>query len=270
MNLLILGGTNDALRLAASLNEHLCRKGIIVIYSLAGLVRTPEIDCKVITGGFTQHGGLSNYINSNSITGIVDATHPYASKISDEAYAAALDNHIPYWQFERLTWKKQSGDNWFEYSNWDELLPMLKDKRSVFITTGQLDSITLDTLSKKLLATSSVKVILRTAIKPKNLEQFKQLSEEKIQWVQAIGPFTLEDEIALMQKHAIDALISKNSGGDATIAKLHAAKKLQVPVYLLKRPQRRFQITEVNVKGVFCDVSDCKENVLQYFNETVV
>lgn len=255
MTLLILGGTNDALRLAGSLHQ----KGLSITYSLAGLVRVPIVDYNVVTGGFNQHGGLSNYINENAIIGILDATHPYAVAISDAAHEAAIVNHIPYWHFDRPVWEKQTDDNWFEYRNWNELWPLLGDKKSIFITTGQLDQPTLDALSKKLAA----KVLLRTAIKP------AAALGKRINWIQAIGPFSLEDEIALMQEYKIDALISKNSGGDATSAKLHAARQLHVPVYLLKRPEyRRLQSDESNIQDVFSSITSCEEAVLAHFNSS--
>lgn len=255
MSLLVLGGTNDALLLANSLHQ----KGVSVIYSLAGLVRVPTVDYKVITGGFSQYGGLNSYINTseNAIAGILDATHPYANSISDTAHQAAIKNSIPYWQFDRPAWVKQAADNWFEYNNWGQLCSMLGDKKSIFITTGQLDPITLDTVSKKLAA----KILIRTAIKP------TAKSQANVRWIQAIGPFTLEGEIALMQEYAVDALISKNSGGNATMAKLHAAKKLQVPVYLLKRPEyQRCQNDEPNTKIVFSNVAACEDAVLAHFS----
>ena len=282
MSVLILGGTNDALRLAEGLHQRLRPTGVEIIYSLAGLVRVPKTDYRVITGGFSQYGGLDNYIKQHDIIGIVDATHPYANNISDVAYAAALNHRIPYWQFDRPKWQQQSKDKWFEYQGWDELLPMLQDKQSIFITTGQLTPQTLQSLSQKL----SAKVLLRTAIKPavskpavsKPTAASTTLGEN-IHWIQAIGPFTLEDEISLMREHAVDALVSKNSGGDATMAKLHAARQLQVPVYLLKRPlyQRLqddgqdslldcLQNNQKSNQTVFSQLSDCEEAVVQYFN----
>ena len=263
MNFLILGGTNDALRLANSLFQ----KSIPIIYSLAGLVRVPEKNYPIITGGFSQHGGLDHYIKKNGIVGIIDATHPYANKISDEAYDAALNNQIPYWQYDRPIWERQTGDTWLEYNDWNELFSMLQDKKSIFITTGQLTALILNALPQKL----SAKVLLRTVLEPAVALQKGAGLAENIHWIQAIGPFTLEDEIALMQKHAIDALVSKNSGGDATSAKLLAARQLQVPVYLLKRPEyRRFQNENASVEKLFSQLDACEEAVLQYFNKSLL
>lgn len=247
MSLLILGGTNDALRLA----DQFYKKGLPFVYSLAGLVRTPNVNFPVITGGFSQYGGLPRYIADNGITGIVDATHPYANTISDMAFDAARRQNIEYWQFDRPTWQKKQGDQWFDYHDWNELTLMLGGKKSIFITTGQLDQQTLTLLSTKLEA----QLIIRTAIKT------DQKAQANIKWVQAIGPFTREDEMALMQQYAVDALVSKNSGGDATAAKLQAARQLNVPVYLLKRPKPIKPMTQ----NVFTNGEQCVCAVLSYF-----
>jgi len=246
MSLLILGGTNDAFGLA----ERLHQKGVPIIYSLAGLVREPKVSYPVVRGGFSKHGGLPRYIIDNNVVAILDATHPYANAISTTAFDAAQKTDIRYWQFDRPMWQKQDDDQWFEYHDWNELILMLNEKKSVFITTGRLDQHTLTLLSTKLEA----QLTIRTAIKP------DESLDTKINWVHAIGPFHPDDEISLMQQYGIDALVSKNSGGHATLAKLYAARQLGVPAYLLKRPNSKRA-----VQHIFSNLEQCENSVLAYF-----
>ncbi len=222
MKLLILGGTADGRFLADALYQ----KNIDIIYSIAGLVRVPKLPCKIISGGFTQFGGLDNFIRTESITAIVDVTHPYAQTMSTKAASTSKLFNIPYWRFHRREWQQQEGDCWQFVDNWQEVLALLSTKKSVLLTAGQLEQDFLTGLAKN----KQQRQFLRTAVAPKfDLP-------ESITWIKAIGPFSYQDELSLMRNNHIDVLLSKNSGGDSTVAKLHAARELEIPVLLLKRP----------------------------------
>ena len=223
--LLILGGTADGRHLASALHA----SGCSVIYSVAGLVRLPDLACEVISGGFTQFGGLSAYIRDNKVQAILDVTHPYAQKMSESAIKRAHQCMIPCWRFHRLAWQPEKDDRWEEYSNWPEMLDSLKDQKSVFLTAGQLPESALKKLAQY--GKQGQVQILRTAVKPRTA------LPDSIQWHKAIGPFAFEDELALMQKYKVDVLVSKNSGGASTQAKLVAARTLGISVFMFTRPE---------------------------------
>jgi len=223
--LLILGGTADGRHLASALHA----SGCSIIYSVAGLVRIPDLACEVISGGFTQFGGLSAYIREHKIQAILDVTHPYAQKMSKSALKSAQQCMIPCWRFHRLAWQPEKGDHWQEFNAWPALVESLKDKKSVFLTAGQVPESVLETLQQY--GDQGQVQILRTAVKP------KEVLPASIQWHKAIGPFALEDELALMQHHKVDVLVSKNSGGNSTQAKLSAARTLGISVFMFTRPE---------------------------------
>lgn len=225
MTLLVLGGTTEGKQLATNLAE----QGIALIYSLAGLVRTPELDCEIVSGGFTQHGGLISFITQRRITAILDATHPYAQGISTRAVEAATACGIPCWRYQRPAWRPGPGDDWREFDTMEALLAALNDKQSVFLTAGQLDQRSLDVLQAY--QQQGQRQLLRTAVKP------QVPLPPGMHWTQAIGPFDIEDERRLMADHQIDVLVSKNSGGQATAAKLTVARERAIPVYMQARPK---------------------------------
>jgi len=233
MKLLILGGTGDARRLAQALikSAKLSLRPLEIIYSVAGLVRHPQLECEIVSGGFTPFGGLAVYIRQRNIDALLDCTHPYALVMSSNAVTAAAETGIPCWRLDRPAWQKQPGDDWRIFSGWDELLEQVAQYRSVFISSGQLSDSVLEGFKGIISeAEEPQSQLLRTAI-----ASVHELPSS-MQWLKAIGPFELEDELALMQEHRIDCLISKNSGGQATEAKLEAARILSIPVLMLARP----------------------------------
>lgn len=249
MKMLLLGGTADARRLAKRLlrNEEQ-RDDIEIIYSVAGLVRMPDVGCQVISGGFTQFGGLRAYIEQQSIEAVLDATHPYAEIMTATAWTVTREMNLPYWRFHRAPWQAQAGDDWLQFESWDALLAELAGYQSVFLTAGQIDEVALANFEQ--LGKQGQKQLLRTAVKPSH-----ELPTS-MHWVKAIGPFDLESERTLMQEHQLDVLVSKNSGGKATEAKLTAARELGIPVMMLKRPELPDGI------AVFDELDECIEAVL--------
>lgn len=225
MKVLVLGGTIDGRVLAQTLSEH----AISVTYSVAGLVRVPDIACDVISGGFTQYGGLSAFIKANHIQAILDATHPYAELISTKAINAARECGIACWRFYREPWQPQAKDQWRFIDTWDDAFALLAHKRSVFIAAGQMTQSWFDTLSTQSFA-SAQQYILRTAKKPEAVLPSTML------WVEGIGPFSYESERDLFERYRVECLLTKNSGGDAVAAKLQVARELNIPVLMLNRP----------------------------------
>lgn len=239
MRLLLLGGTADGRKLAAKLHQ----QGVHIVYSVAGLVRQPALDCDVISGGFSQFGGLSVYIKQQGITAILDVTHPYAQQMSSTAQTVAAELNIPYWRFHRPAWKATHHDTWFDYADNTDLIAQLKhfitdfpvhSKVIFFFSIGQIEPHLLSLLEQYIAYCDTKKItpkfLVRTAVPPKVALLTDML------WLKAIGPFALEDELNLLKNYAVDAVISKNSGGAATQAKLFAASKLNIPVFMQKRP----------------------------------
>ncbi len=224
-NILLLGGTGTALTLAQELSQ----QGYQLTYSITGLVRQPDLPCQVISGGFTQFGGMAQLVRSQRITLIIDATHPYAVQISHNAATTASKCDIPCWRLQRPCWEQQREDNWHTFQDWGTLIEQLTAYRRVFLSHGQPSRQQLETLSH--VRTHDQQFIIRTAA-PITLDLPK--------WIQplaAIGPFNFQDELALLQSLAIEAIVSKNSGGSATYGKIQAARKLGVPVLMLQRPE---------------------------------
>ncbi|MDQ7017427.1 MAG: precorrin-6A reductase [Gammaproteobacteria bacterium] len=223
--ILLLGGTTEGIHLAKVLSG----AGIKLMYSVAGLVRQPCLSVPVITGGFSSFGGLQHYLKSHKIRAVVDATHPYAVNISATARQAATQLGLPYLRFQRPEWQPSEQDDWRGFDHLDELFTALQGYRRIFFTLGAVAKARLASLSQAQL------LLLRRAVAaPLVLDNVRSLT--------AIGPFCFEQELALMRDERIEVLVTKNSGGQAGIAKLQAARSLSIPVYVLNRPRHCVEV----------------------------
>ncbi|MGW6214530.1 cobalt-precorrin-6A reductase [Streptomyces sp. NBC_00197] len=221
-HVLVLGGTTEARELAAELTA---RPGVQVTTSLAGRVARPgAVEGDVRTGGFGGADGLARWLREHRVDVLVDATHPFASGITANAARAATATGVPAVVLRRPGWQAGPGDRWHEAGSLTEaaaLLPGLG--RRVFLTTGRLGLAAFAHLSGPHFLVRSVE-----APDPPLPPDTEVLL--------ARGPFTLDDERALLLRHRIDVLVTKDSGGAATSAKLTAARDLALPVVVVRRP----------------------------------
>lgn len=223
-HILLLGGTGLAIPLAHRLIE----QDYQLTYSIAGLVRQPDLTCRVISGGFSQLGGMATYIRAEGISRVVDATHPYATQISHHAMQATKQCDIPYWRLQRPPWPKCDTDNWLEFPDWTQLLPALQTYQTVFLSHGRLSAEHLEQLAA--IRQQGQRFYLRTAIPP------TIALPSWLHSITAIWLFTYQDELSLFSRLGVDLLVSKNSGGEMTYAKIQAARQLKIPVLMLQRP----------------------------------
>ena len=179
------------------------------------------------TGGFGGVNGLADYLREEAIDFIVDATHPFAATISENAHLAAENCAIPIIHLWRDAWQAKQDDMWLEVESLTKAAEAIEANQSpVFLTTGR------QTL-KHFTHRTDIEFLART------IDEGPGESDplpDNFTLIHAKGPFTLSDEIAIMQSHGIKLLISKNSGGAAARAKLDAARELGLPVMMIERP----------------------------------
>jgi len=223
MKLLILGGTADARHLATAL--HQSQPCLDLVYSVAGLVRQPQVPATVVSGGFSQFGGLSTYCKDQHIDGIVNVTHPFSTTMGNHATQTSSELGLDYWRFLRPQWQQQAGDDWRLFNTRADLFSALFSYQRTLLTLGQVSPEDLALLNQ------NQHIWLRTAVQPAHI------LPAHVNWIKAIGPFDETCELALLKQHQIQVIASKNSGGSSTEAKLTAARALKVPVFMLQRPK---------------------------------
>jgi precorrin-6A/cobalt-precorrin-6A reductase len=221
--LLILGGTGDAVELADRAIE---LPGLEVITSLAGRTSAPKhLVGNVRIGGFGGEAGLIAYLQTEQIDLIIDATHPFAARISRNAATAATKVGIPRLMLIRPEWVRSPEDNWIEVESVEAAVQAIPaSAERIFVTIGRQQLAPFASLTDKW--------CLMRSIDPPNANS--SLPPGKL--LLDRGPFSLERERQLLIDYRIQAIVSKNSGGDATYAKIIAARELGLPVVMVQRP----------------------------------
>ena len=219
MKVLLLGGTGEARELA----KLLVSSGVGVVSSLAGRTAGARIPAgEVRIGGFGGVDGLSHWLQDHPVDAVVDATHPFAATMTANATAATRATGVPLLILRRPGWTTSHGDVWHWVDSAPyaaELLPGLGSR--VFLTIGRqgLDAF----------AATGLRTLARCVDPPNPRPTWCTLLLDR-------GPFTEADELALLKSYGIDVLVTKDSGGPATSAKLAAARQLGIPVVIIRRP----------------------------------
>ncbi|WP_421695222.1 cobalt-precorrin-6A reductase [Aestuariivirga sp.] len=219
---LILGGTGDARGIAAEL----VGAGRDVITSLAGVTEQPLWPAgEVRRGGFGGVEGLRQFLVEEGIALVIDATHPFAARMSAQAVEACAGENVPLLRFERPAWKVEAGDRWISASSIGEAALLLPPNARVFLTIGRTEL-------AQFFARSDLSGVARM-IEPPPMDvppQWEVLRQRP--------PFAEASEAELLVRHGISHVVSKNAGGDATEAKLTAARRLGLQVVMIGRPAK--------------------------------
>ncbi len=218
MRVLLLGGTAEARVLATRLHPH-----VNVVSSLAGRVPDPVLPVGAVRiGGFGGVDGLRKWLRDEHIDVVVDATHPFAATITAHAAAACGELNLPYLLLARPAW--DPGDAIVVVSDRRAAEVVARQQFSrVFLTTGRS--------GVAAFAGSDAWFLIRAVTAPN-----ADLLPRRHQLVLSRGPYRYDGEVALLREHRIDALVTKNSGGEMTRAKLDAAAALAIPVVMVSRP----------------------------------
>ncbi|TAN66130.1 MAG: cobalt-precorrin-6A reductase [Magnetospirillum sp.] len=220
VRLLILGGTSEAAALARAIGDG---GEVEVISSLAGRAGVPDLPGRIRVGGFGGAEGLEAYLRAEAIDRVVDATHPFAAHISAHAETACRAAGVPRLVLARPLWRREAGDRWIEVDGVAEAASRLPAcGRRAFLTVGAGEV-------AGFAAVRGVWFLVR-------LLQAQALPLADSRVVTGRPPFSVEAEQALMREHAVDVLVAKASGGDATFGKIAAARQLGLPVLMIRRP----------------------------------
>lgn len=236
--ILILGGTGEARRLA----RVLVADGHEVTSALAGRTQAPiRPEGALRIGGFGGAEGLADWIADHGITLLIDATHPFAARISANAVEAAKRSGVRLIRLERPAWTRPDGGKWIKVTNMEDAAAALPSGARALLTIGRQEV-------AAFFGRGDCRFVTRVIEAPETApEEWTVIAER--------GPFTVEGEMALLQRHGITHVVSKNAGGDQARAKIDAAAALGVPVVMIGRPALPEAETADSVEGVLARIN---------------
>ena len=221
MTVLLLGGTSDAKRVA----EGLVNSGTAALITLAGATRKPaKMPLPTVVGGFGGREGFVAFLKEHSISRVLDATHPFASQITDRTAEVCKNLNLPHCIFVRDPWTAEQGDHWIEIEREEDAANHIPNGQTVFLGTGRQ---TLD----RFVNLDGCHVICRQIDPPKTAFPFGGG-----EFLIGRPPFSIAEEVELFRARKIQWLVVKNAGGELSKTKLIAARQLGIPVLMIKRP----------------------------------
>ena len=232
-HVLILGGTAEARDLAARLEA----KGVPLTSSLAGRVSRPRLPVgPVRIGGFGGVAGLTDWLTEQAVSAVVDATHPFASTMGAHAAQACSTLGLPLLRLARPGWAEHPDAGAWTWVDSHVAAREAADALggTPFVTTGR------QTLHHHVAAWADREVLVRLVEPP------EESLPEAWTVLRSRGPFTVPDEEAIMRERGVDVLLTKDSGGSYTEAKLDAARHLAIPVVVVARPARAPGVAEAS------------------------
>ena len=215
--ILLLAGTAEARALAERLGGV---PGLAVTASLAGVTSAPTpIAAETRRGGFGGAAGLADYLRTNAIAAVIDATHPFAARMATNAALACTATATPRLRLIRPPWEPVG--EWRDLPDLAAAAAALPAGAHALVTTGRKETAP---FAERPDLTCLLRVIEPVENLPPHITQLT-----------ARPPFALDHELALMHSRAITHLVSKNAGG-AGRAKLDAAARLAIPILMVERP----------------------------------
>lgn len=205
----------------------LAETGADAVFSYAGRTAKPVSQpLPTRVGGFGGTDGLAGYLKAEGITHVVDATHPFAEQMSTNAVHACNAAGVPLCAFERPVWQAGDGDTWIHAGSIEGAVDALPDAPArVFLAIGKQNL-------SQFAAKPQHHYLLRLVDTP---EADLPLPSTTVEI--ARGPFDVQGDTALMQRHGITHVVAKNAGGTGAAAKLTAARDLGLPVIMIGRPE---------------------------------
>lgn len=220
----MLGGTAEARRLCELLAS--CGR-FDVVFSLKGVTGAPRLPpARLVRGGFGGAEGLARFLAAEGIDAVVDASHPFATQISANAAAAAANAGVPLLRLLRPAWRARPGDRWTQVGSIAEAAGAIAPGQRVFVALGAQGS------EAFAAAAPHAELVIRTADEVPPARR-----RANARYLHGPPNRSVEAEVDLLAGHSISVVVARNSGGPDGYGKIAAARRIGIPVIMIRRPR---------------------------------
>ncbi|MBS3886822.1 MAG: precorrin-6A reductase [Dethiobacter sp.] len=235
--ILLMGGTKDARELVAAINAVFPRTMIVAtaVSSYGAALLREQGGCVVLQGAMDATA-LTSFIREKEVRAVVDATHPFAEQVKEEAYRAASETGVAYLRYERPSANIPAGEGVYYVSDFTAAAQSAaRLARVIFLTIG----------SRRLREFLSAlppekKVVARVLPEEESIRQCREQGLSPAEIVALQGPVSQALNTALFTAYGAEAVVAKDSGETGgTMQKVAAAKACKIPIILVRRPFSR-------------------------------
>ncbi|MCF6155720.1 MAG: precorrin-6A reductase [Candidatus Brocadia sp.] len=234
--ILVLSGTEEGKEIVRRLHEE--RLGILTtVATQYGKKMFEQMGLEnVCLQGRLDAKGFSRLIKEKGIDIVVDATHPYAIEVSQNAMDACKKTNTRYLRFERQGIEIPTHPLIHKVKTMAEAV----DKsgtlgKKIFLTTG------ISSVSKFILLKDEKELYVRILPVPEHIVSCLDMGIPPTHIIAMHGPFSEDLNRAMFRQYHINTVVTKDSGeAGGVLEKIHAALKEGIDTIVLERPQLEF------------------------------
>jgi precorrin-6A/cobalt-precorrin-6A reductase len=229
---LLLSGTSEGPPLARALLDagFEVRATVTRPEARDSLFHTLTREVTVEARGFTEEG-LSAFLGSGGADVVLDATHPFAVRITRTAFAVCQRLGVPFVRYERPDWEPPPGTH---------LVDSFTEAAAVLPSLGRRVLLTIGAKQLKHFAPLQDRLVLIARILPfvASLQQALDAGFTPDRLLCLRPPFSEEFNRAVLREYRAEVLVTKASGREGGVAeKVLAAHGLGLAVVMIRRPE---------------------------------
>lgn len=242
-------GTSEGKKILKLINKYTNEIAVTTATAYGGDILKGS-NIKVLNTKPLNEEEMLNWLKTNEIGILVDASHPYAEEVTKTALKCSVSLGIKYVRFERqgvldnINW-----DNIIRVKNYDEAIEVIKKiEGNVLNTTGG------NNVSKFLSLDFRYRIIHRVLPLPKVLNKIVESGISIKDIIAMQGPITYELEKAFIYQYDAKAILTKDSGQEGgTLEKYKAAREMGIMLIVIEKPS-----------NVVSDVFTNEEELVKY------